>query len=136
MVHTVRRTAAEALTVMLGTNDLLQRPGLDVRVCAGRMEAFLSAVREAAPIDMKLLLIAPPPVKPGAWVQDVRLPAESRRLAECYAESARRLNIRFADARDWRIGLAYDGVHFSEDGHRVFAARMSETLAALFQSAE
>ena len=129
--RTVRRTGAEALIVMLGTNDLLQRPGPGAEVCAKRMETFLTAMRETAPANVKFVLVAPPPMKAGTWVQDVRLLEESNRLAECYAAAARRLNICFADTRDWSVELAYDGVHFSEAGHRVFAENMLETLAAL-----
>lgn len=125
---------AEVLTVMLGTNDLLQRPGLRAEICAERMEAFLTALRERID-DVRFLLIAPPPLKAGAWVPDARLLEESLRLADGYAETARRLNIAFADTREWQIELAYDGVHFSEAGHRTFAQKLSETLTALFRNA-
>ncbi len=47
---------------------------------------------------------------------------ESRRLAKCYAALAEKLEINFADAGAWGVELAYDGVHFSEAGHRAFAA--------------
>ena len=134
--RTVRRARAEAVAVMLGTNDLLQRPGLSAEVIAKRMELFLMAARKADLANVRFLLVAPPPLKAGAWVRDDRLPEESRRLAECYAKLARRLDTGYADTRDWRVDLAYDGVHFSEEGHRIFAANMSKTLAAFFQGAE
>ena len=31
------------------------------------------------------------------------------------------LGVRFADAGAWGVGLAYNGVHFTEQGHRAFA---------------
>lgn len=133
VTRTILRTGAEALVVMLGSNDLLQRPGLTAGECAGRMGACLAAVRKTAPAALKLLLTAPPPMKFGSWVQDTRLIEESRRLAGCYGDLARSLDMDYADTRDWEIGLAYDGVHFSEEGHMAFAKRMSETLSALFQ---
>lgn len=37
-------------------------------------------------------------------------------------------NIPFADAADFHVALAYDGVHFTAQGHRTFAAGL---LAAL-----
>lgn len=129
----ILRTGTEALVVMLGSNDLLQRPGLTARECAGRMETFLAAVRETAPAALKLLLMAPPPMKLGAWVQDTWLIEESRRLADCYGDLAQSLDMGYADTRDWGIELAYDRVHFSEEGHMTFAKRMSEALSALFQ---
>lgn len=134
--HTVRRAKAEALAVMLGTNDLLQRPGLSAEDIAKRMKLFLMAARKADLANVRFLLVAPPPLKTGTWVRDDRLPGESRRLAECYAKLARRLDTGYADTRDWRVDLTYDGVHFSESGHRIFAANMSKTLAAFFQDAK
>ena len=41
---------------------------------------------------------------------------------------AEQLGIRFADAGKWDIPLAYDGVHFTEQGHRAFAAGLLEEL--------
>ena len=36
--------------------------------------------------------------------------------------------ICFGDAGDWNIPMAYDGVHFTEQGHRAFAAGLLEVL--------
>ena len=44
------------------------------------------------------------------------------------AAVAERLGIRFADAGKWDVSLAYDGVHFTEQGHRAFAAGLLEEL--------
>ena len=44
------------------------------------------------------------------------------------ARLAERLGIRFADAGKWDISLAYDGVHFTEQGHRAFAVGLLEEL--------
>ena len=41
---------------------------------------------------------------------------------------AEHLGICFADAGKWDIPLAYDGVHFMEQGHRAFAAGLQEEL--------
>ena len=38
------------------------------------------------------------------------------------------LGVRFADAGDWNIPMAYDGVHFTEQGHRAFSAGLLEAL--------
>ena len=111
------------LLVMLGTNDLLQ--GAAPKDAAARMEAFLC---QPLPHCRNLLLIAPPPMKRGAWVPTNALAADSVRLAEEYRLLARKLNIPFVDTRDWNIELAFDGVHFTENGHRTFAARIAEEL--------
>lgn len=121
-VQTVRQADPEILVIMLGTNDLLQRPDLSAMICSKRMERFLTALLRSAPADLAVLLAAPPPV------EAVR---ESHRLAGCYEALARRLNISFADAGKWGVELAFDGVHFSGDGHRAFAEGMLEALRTL-----
>ncbi len=130
-IQVINRAKAEALVIMLGSNDLLQCPGLAADVCAERMEHFLGAIL-AETKTSKLLLVAPPPMKPGAWVNDPRTLEESRRLAGCYEAMAQRLGIAFADAGSWNVALAYDGVHFSEEGHRAFAKGIQTALDGLF----
>ena len=38
------------------------------------------------------------------------------------------VSVRFADAGTWNISLTYDGVHFTEQGHKNFAAGLLEEL--------
>ena len=102
--------------VMLGTNDLLQ--GATAKETATRMEAFLNSL---LPHCQQILLVAPPPMKRGAWVPSNELVTESIRLAEEYNLLAEKLNIPFVDTRHWNIELTYDGVHFTEAGHHMFA---------------
>lgn len=113
----------DLLIVMLGTNDLLQ--GRSPDQAAERLGWFLSGIS----LDRsKLLLIAPPPVKRGAWVPNQQLIDDSRTFAQLCQALAEQLGIRFADAGKWDIPLAYDGVHFTEQGHRAFAAGLLEVL--------
>ena len=113
----------DLLIVMLGTNDLLQ--GRSPEQAAERLERFLSGI----PLDRsKLLVIAPPPVKRGAWVPDQQLIDDSHTFARLCQTLAEQLGIRFADAGKWDISLAYDGVHFTEQGHRAFTAGLLEEL--------
>ena len=113
----------DLLIVMLGTNDLLQ--GRSPDQAAERLGRFLSGIS----LDRsKLLLIAPPPVKRGAWVPNQQLIDDSRTFARLCQTLAEQLGIRFADAGKWNIPLAYDGVHFTEQGHRAFAAGLLEEL--------
>ena len=120
-IQTVRGIDTDILAVMLGSNDLLQYPDLAAEICGGRMERFLRAVLTQAQGSAKILLVAPPPMKPGAWVSDPKTVEESHKLAGCYETTAHRLGIAFADAGVWGVELAYDGVHFSEEGHLAFA---------------
>lgn len=112
---------ADLLIVMLGTNDLLQ--GNAVPKITERMERFL---RELEP--EKLFLIAPPPMRLGEWVPDQALVAASGQLAQAYSGLAKRLGIRFGNAGAWNVSMAYDGVHFTEEGHRAFAEGLYREL--------
>lgn len=106
--------------VMLGTNDLLQ--GARAAEAAARMEVFLTQLHPHCP---NVLLISPPPMQRGAWVGDDALVTESRLLGQEYAHLAQKLEIPHVDTSDWEIELAYDGVHFTEDGHHSFARHLS-----------
>lgn len=113
----------DLLIVMLGTNDLLQ--GRSPEQVAERLERFLSGI----PLDRsKILVIAPPPVKRGAWVPGQQLIDDSHTFAQLCQTLAAQMGIRFADAGRWDVPLAYDGVHFTEQGHRTFAAGLLEKL--------
>ena len=116
-------TDTDLLIVMLGTNDLLQ--GRSPEQAAERLEQFLSGVSLGR---NKMLLIAPPPVTLGAWVPSAKLVDDSRTFARLCQILAERMGIRFADAGKWNIPLAYDGVHFTEQGHKAFAAGLLEEL--------
>ena len=113
----------DLLIVMLGSNDLLQ--GHSPEETAGNLEHFLSNL--TLPRD-QILLIAPPPMSRGEWVPNQQLIGDSHTFAQCCRSLAERLGVRFADAEDWDIPMAYDGVHFTERGHRAFAARLLEEL--------
>ena len=113
----------DLLIVMLGINDLLQ--GRSPEQAAERLNRFLSGIS----LDRsKILLIAPLPVKRGAWVPDQQLIDDSHAFAQLCQTMAEQLGIHFANAGKWDIPLAYDGVHFTEQGHRAFAAGLLEEL--------
>lgn len=110
---------ADLILIMLGTNDLLQ--GDTAERAGEKMGAFLSGLDRE-----KVLLLAPPPMVRGEWVPDDSLIAESRKLAGEY----RSLGVRFLDAGEFGIPMAFDGVHFTEDGHR----KLAEGLAAFLRT--
>ena len=116
VVELLAERGPDVFAVMLGTNDLL-RGDSSAEACA-RMEDFLRYIQ---PMCKQLLLIAPPPMKRGAWVTEDRLIAESIMLADVYQALAQKLDVAFADAGKWNVPLAFDGVHFTEKGHRAFA---------------
>lgn len=116
----------DLLILMLGTNDLLQ--GLAPEAATAKLERFLHKI----PLPPEqILLIAPPPMALGEWVPSQRLIDHSRTFAQNCAALAQRLGIPFANAGDWNIPLSYDGVHFTQEGHRVFAAGLLNVLSTL-----
>lgn len=121
----------DALAVMLGSNDLLQNAAFTAEDAAKRMDVFLRYLLERQPPAV-ILLIAPPPMRPGAWVTEPRLSAESAKLSSVYKALAQRLGIFFFDAGQLGVKLLFDGVHFSESGHRTFADGIQTALKALW----
>ena len=113
----------ELLILMLGTNDVLQ--GADSATVISRMANFLDHI--ALPFG-KIFLIAPPHLQPGSWVDTADLIDVSSALAKGYQQIATEKGIRFTDAGLWSIPLAFDGVHFTEEGHRIFAERLAPLL--------
>ena len=118
------RYNADALIVMLGTNDLLE--GATAGEAAARMEAFLNRCNIPW-----ILLIGLPSMTRGAWVPDDGLVKESKAMARRYEALAAQRGIRFADAGEWDIDLAYDGVHFTEEGDVRFAEGLASCLEVI-----
>ena len=56
----------------------------------------------------------------------------SAQLAGLYRTLAQDKAIAFADAGAWDIPLAFDGVHFTEEGHRRFAEQAQAAFAQAF----
>lgn len=116
LAQVICRQQPDIVTVMLGSNDLLQDPALSAAGCGERMERFLAALLEQA-LPCRFLLIAPPSMVLGAWVDDPKIVETSQRLGSQYQGVAQKLNVAFADANAWGVELTYDGVHFLERGH-------------------
>lgn len=113
----------DLLILMLGTNDLLQ--GLQPSEVAHKMELFLRTLtleRE------RILLVAPPLMVRGEWVPNQSLIDASAALSLEYQTLAHRLGVRFANPASWKVELTYDGVHFTEEGHQIFACELSALL--------
>lgn len=116
-------TDIDLLVIMLGTNDLLQ--GNSVESITKRMRVFLQGIGLEA---CTILLIAPPPMKLGEWIPTQSLIEDSRELTIAYQNLAQQLGIRFVNAGKWNIPLTFDGVHFTQEGHRTFAEGLYKYL--------
>ena len=120
----------DLVIVMLGTNDIIVHWDFKAGDVAACMEAFLSELITAMP-DTAFLLIAPPPIQSGQFQMEPRLLVESQKFGSCYRAVAERLGIAFADASDWQVEAAFDGVHFSERGHAAFAKGLKQKLSEM-----
>ncbi len=119
------RAAPDRILLMLGTNDVLL--GTEPEDCGERMEGVLRFLRGEAE-RAQILLIAPPPLQPGDWVETADQIVSSLQLSEVYAKLAEKMGTGFADAGDWNVELCFDGVHFSPEGHAAFALGLEEVL--------
>ena len=122
-VAQVRINEPDLVIVMLGTNDFFR--GLSAVQIAERMDRFLDSISGVA---KQILLISPPVLQCGEWVQDDDILEESQDLGEQYRELAERKGCLFSDSEEWGIGMTFDGVHFSPEGHEVFAYKLEKIL--------
>ena len=112
------------MTIMLGTNDVLMDSTLPLTRLTGAMENLLDRL-ESRFLETTILLIAPPAVRVGVR----ELEEKMGELSACYARLARKRHLCFCDAWAWKLPLAHDGVHLSEEGHRIFAENLLAFIA-------
>ena len=119
---TIGGAAVEAMTAQVLAEQTLTP---DAEEAAEKMEKFLIWLkkRNAAP---DILLIAPVPIGETGDEFYRRCHRECIRMNQLFREAAGRQQVRFADAGQWNIRLAFDQVHFSPEGCRTFAARLPE----------
>lgn len=120
----------DGICVMLGANDLLG--GASPEQAAARMAALLDRL---GGYGAKLLVTAPPRFCEGAWIQERALLPRSAQLVEKLHSAAAAAGAAFANADGWDIPLCFDGVHFTEEGHRRFAAEMLPVWREVFGKA-
>ena len=126
-----RNRDADAVTVMLGSNDLLcGYPMMTAKETARRMYRLFEDVEEwnlfRAP-EKKILLIAPPIVRIEG---EAMLARESDHFAVCFREAAKAAGTDFLAPRLGPEDLAFDGVHLSEAGHKTMAEQIRDALLA------
>ncbi len=120
----------DCFAVMLGTNDLFSIYDVDAVRITGRMKKLLGFVKNHQSVNenTKILLISPAKVILRSSIYEESFTLISEELGEYYRALSEEEKVFFADAGKWNIDLAFDGVHFSEEGHRVFAGHMCTVL--------
>ena len=119
----VKANDPEILMIMLGTNDLFyttEHTAGDVAQRMGKMISFAIDNNLAE----KILLLSCPHVT----LQDEPYMTVLEGISEEYRMLAQKEKIWFADPLHWDIPLAYDGVHFTQEGHRIFAEKINREI--------
>ena len=122
----IQKYKPDLITIMLGTNDLLN--GSSAEKTAAGMSSFLTHLLSQNN-NPKILLLSPPHLQAGEWVQSQDIIRESLLLGDLYKSIAEKNGHLFADTADWNIDVLFDGVHFSPEGHRKFAEKLSQLPA-------
>ncbi len=121
----------DLVVLMLGTNDLKHRFQLPPVEIAESAAQLVLTIRhsEAGPEGQApdVLLVCPPPVLEAGCLDEIFEggAVKSRRLAEFYAATAKRLGVGFLDAGQVIVSSPLDGVHFDADQH----ARLGQAIA-------
>ena len=153
-----RHYDADMLIIMLGSNDLFMTRGATAEKIAdkmrnvfvnvpeltswktsGAMAAGNFAATTSVPASPKrILLVCPPaPSDRVLFYEMVGIPmsqsAESaarvmKELPGKLAAVAAEFGLEFADATRWNIACLFDGLHFSEEGHRTFAQNILKVI--------
>ena len=122
----VRLHKPDLLVIMLGTNDVLGRfdPYAD-DVIRNMDNMICYTIRNG--LAGKVLLLS----CPQASIEYGRYNESLQNVSAGYRKITEREGIGFADPYRWEIPLSFDGVHFSEEGHTLFAERMKEVVERL-----
>lgn len=123
----------DLVIVMLGTNDLLR--GYEPTDCVDGMERLISVIREITP-DSEILLICPPATPLGDEETRSLLRERYAELEQQYRALTERLSVHYADANGWGIELGGDELHFSLEGHAVFASEVDALISQIFAESE
>ena len=110
------------LILLLGTNDILQ--GHSPEAVGQRIRDLLSLLRQQLP-QLPILLLSPPPVR----LPELRLCNAMAEAAQLFRSAAEQEKLPFLDLQGLPLPLAWDGIHLTEEGHRLLAA----VLAAFLQ---
>ena len=112
----------DVVTIMLGTNDLKARFGMQPSDIAAGAGVLVETVRKALAVfgqSTKVVLIAPPPILEVGCLADMFAggAAKSQALATHYKAVAARLGAEFLDAGSVIAASKIDGIHFDQPEH-------------------
>lgn len=120
----------DLIILMLGSNDCKACYQADAASITRQMGKLIRRVKLFGMFgegEMKILLVAPVPLDQRCVgdLFDSRSVEVSQALAEQYQSLAEKDRILFVDAGSWGVPLDFDGTHFTPEGHRIFAEKMT-----------
>ena len=115
--------ADDVMVMMLGTNDILLTNRPDANLAIRKMNVILSYVKKKC--KGRFIVIAPVPISASSE-ELATYNRENLKMNKAFIEMATSYDIETFDAGNWNIELAYDSVHFSENGHKEFAKAFLE----------
>ena len=127
----------DALTIMLGTNDVKTRFGATAEKVtagiAGLLDLAFSLEMQQRHGGFKALVICPPPVLEQGPIRSefVGARAVSLRLPPLYRALAEARGVGFLDAGQVIEVSPTDGIHFEPEAHGRLGAAMAEAVRAL-----
>ncbi len=128
----------DVVLLMLGTNDLKKRFGLNAQDIALSVERMVSFIRAhgagpggAAP---GVLLVCPPPIREAGCLAEMFEggAATSRALASRMSASAARLDVPFLDAGTLVTVSDIDGIHYDPEANSVLAEAFATAIRKHF----
>jgi lysophospholipase L1-like esterase len=127
-----------AVTLMLGTNDLKARfhaSAADIATGIGELtEIVLQAAVGPDGSSPRILLIAPPPLRPEVSMHGELFAGgyeKSRELASTFAAMAAHLGVAFMDAGSVTGFSPVDGFHLDAEAHALLGGAIAARLQAL-----
>ncbi len=129
-----RSQPLDGIVIMLGTNDMQTMFRPTAEKITIRMEKFLIKLQKHPCFQSEnppwILLLAPPILDLSWWEEKLaaKMSALSASVNQCFGQLAQHMGIYFADTAQWNIPTFYDGTHFSEEGHQIFAQRLRQVL--------
>ena len=117
---------SDIFVMMLGTNDILLTDHPDADVAVEKMDRFLHWFMQEGYV-CRLFIIGPVPIGDKSGELSV-YHKESIRMNSGFEKLCEKYKVLYRDAGKWDIPLGFDGVHFSEDGHRVFCRHICSMI--------
>lgn len=121
----------DMMILALGVNDAYNMRHSKADKIADRWRTTFNqvpALSEYRNLGKTIVLVAPPVGFVDGWGSDSEknIIEALTNLPREYEKLANELSIEFADSNKWDIEMSFDGVHFSELGHKNFAKGIFE----------